>query len=112
MKLIKTVFAPNSIKWKIGKISLSRVLIDERARLSVYFLGIRIFREPLDYILKTPNATCMLTRMSAHSSSAMHLQATTPEQAFDLYPEYFKTLLRLQAWNVVAKQLNNSYKEI
>lgn len=109
MKLIKTVFTPNSIKWKIGRISLSRVLIDERARLSVYFLGIRIFREPLECILKTPNATSMLTR-TANSASAMRLQATTPEQAFDLYPEYFKTLLRLQAWNVVAKQLNNSYK--
>lgn len=108
MKLIKTICAENSIKWKIGKLSLSRVLIDERLRLVVYFLGVRIFREPLDTVLRTQHAKQLLTQFKSNISQ----QSITREQStnFEINPEPFKTLLRLQAWNIVAKQLHNSYK--
>ena len=112
MKLIKTVCATNSIKWKFGKISISRVLVDNKSRLSVYFFGIRIFREPLRSIIRTPNAAnvCLSQFQSSSEAERGAVDHFSSQQAFDLFPEYFKTLLRLQAWNIIAKRSRCSFE--
>ena len=110
MKIIKTTYAENSIKWKIWKLSISRALIDDKARLTVYFLGIRIFREPIKDLLRMPNARISITSKSQNHPDQAKIHLTSIDQAYDDYPDFFKPWLRLQAWDIISKQLNNSYK--
>ena len=109
MQLIKTVCSENSIKWKFGKISISRVLVDERARLTIYFLGIRIFREPLEKIRFFPNAAKFF-KPKIHQINNTEAEPFSFDTSYDSYPESYKPWLRLKAWEIVSNQLNNSYK--
>ena len=49
------------------------------------------------------------SKLQNHPDQAkIHL--TSIDQAYDDYPDFFKPWLRLQAWDIISKQLNNSYK--
>ena len=130
--MIRSLLSNNSIKLKLGSITLSRLWVDSQSRVNVHLFGLRIFQAPLQDLLNTPRAHALVAsivqqhvdacrqavlaeaaarQVVARKEEEQRLRDLPPEQRFDLFPDYFKTLLRLQAWNIIAKNSHRSVEE-
>lgn len=94
MRFIKVQHTKCSIKWKLIGITLFNLLIDKRGRLLFYVFGIKMFRTTLMNVINLQASKQFLKTNGVENISESHI---------------IKTLLRLQAWDVLNRQLKDNF---